>query len=56
MERGVDVISPTQKGTIFTLQSPHMSAIPSRFDAHPYNVGRVAGATNLGQVYMWILG
>ncbi|KAK7832929.1 dna damage-binding protein cmr1 [Quercus suber] len=30
MERGVDVISPTQKGTIFTLQSPHMSAVPSR--------------------------
>ena len=54
--RGVDFISPTQKGTIFTLQSPHMSAVPSRFDAHPYNVDMLAGATNSGQVYMWTLG
>uniref|UniRef100_A0A7N2LKK3 Uncharacterized protein n=1 Tax=Quercus lobata TaxID=97700 RepID=A0A7N2LKK3_QUELO len=26
-----------------------MSAVPIRFDAHPYNVGMVAGATNSGQ-------
>ncbi|KAG6676624.1 hypothetical protein I3842_15G161200 [Carya illinoinensis] len=53
MKRGVDVISPAQRRTIFTLQSPHMSAIPCRFDAHPYNVGVLAGATSGGQVYMW---
>jgi hypothetical protein len=33
-----------------------MSAIPCRFDAHPYNVGMLAGATSGGQVYMWTLG
>ncbi|KAF3955304.1 hypothetical protein ACB098_01G322300 [Castanea mollissima] len=56
MKRGVDVISPAQKRTIFTLESPHMSAIPCRFDAHPFNVGMLAGATSGGQVYMWTLG
>jgi hypothetical protein len=56
MKRGVDVISPAQRRTIFTLQSPDMSAIPCRFDAHPYNVGMLAGATSGGQVYMWTLG
>ncbi|PON37196.1 Guanine nucleotide-binding protein, beta subunit [Trema orientale] len=53
MKRGVDVISPAQRKTIFTLQSPHISAIPCRFDTHPYNVGMLAGATGGGQVYMW---
>ena len=56
MKRGVDIISPAQKRTIFTLESPHMSAIPCRFDAHPYNVGMLAGATSGGQVYIWTLG
>ncbi|GMN47168.1 hypothetical protein TIFTF001_016343 [Ficus carica] len=55
MKRGVDVISPSQRRTIFTLQSPHVSAIPCRFDAHPYNVGMLAGATGGGQVYVWTL-
>lgn len=55
MKRGVNVISPAQKRTVFTLQSPHISAIPCRFDAHPYNVGMLAGATAGGQVYMWTL-
>ncbi|EXB51697.1 WD repeat-containing protein 76 [Morus notabilis] len=50
MKRGVDVISPSQSRTIFTLQSPHLSAIPCRFDAHPYNVGMLAGATGGGQL------
>jgi hypothetical protein len=56
MKRGVDVISPAQRRTIFTLQSPDVSAIPCRFDAHPYNVGMLAGATSGGQVYIWTLG
>ena len=56
MKRGVDVISPTLEKTIFTLQSPHMSAVLCRFDAHPSTVGMLAGATCLGQVYMSTLG
>ncbi|KAF7806496.1 WD repeat-containing protein 76 [Senna tora] len=35
MKRGVDVVSPVDKRIIKTLQSPHISAIPCRFDAHP---------------------
>ncbi|XP_062078308.1 uncharacterized protein LOC133782884 isoform X2 [Humulus lupulus] len=53
MKRGVDVISPSQGKTIVTLQSEHISAIPCRFDAHPYKVGMLAGATGGGQVYVW---
>ncbi|XP_002523525.2 WD repeat-containing protein 76 [Ricinus communis] len=53
MKRGVDIISRPQRRAILTLQSPHMSAIPCRFDAHPYNVGMLAGATSGGQVYIW---
>ncbi|TYH13075.1 hypothetical protein ES288_A06G115800v1 [Gossypium darwinii] len=53
MKRGVDVISPSQKRTVMTLQSPEMSAIPCRFDAHPYEIGMLAGATSGGQVYLW---
>lgn len=53
MKRGVDVISPSQKRSVMTLQSPEMSAIPCRFDAHPYEVGMLAGATSGGQVYLW---
>ncbi|XP_015893174.3 uncharacterized protein LOC107427308 [Ziziphus jujuba] len=55
MKRGVDIISPVQRRSVFTLHSPHMSAIPCRFDAHPYNVGMLAGATSGGQVYVWTL-
>ncbi|KAL4625457.1 hypothetical protein ACB092_05G027600 [Castanea dentata] len=55
MKRGVDVISPTLEKTIFNLQSPHMSAVPRRFDAHPLTVGMLAGGTCLGQVFMWTL-
>ncbi|XP_022731506.1 WD repeat-containing protein 76-like isoform X2 [Durio zibethinus] len=53
MKRGVDVISPAQRRTVMTLQSPEMSAIPCRFDSHPHEVGMLAGATSGGQVYMW---
>ncbi|PPE00270.1 hypothetical protein GOBAR_DD02707 [Gossypium barbadense] len=53
MKRGVDVISPSQKRSVMTLQSPEMSAIPCRFDAHPYKIGMLAGATSGGQVYLW---
>ncbi|XP_044463678.1 WD repeat-containing protein 76-like [Mangifera indica] len=53
MKRGVDVISPAQRRTIMSLQSPHMSAIPCRFHAHPYELGMLAGATGGGQVYVW---
>ncbi|KAH6819195.1 hypothetical protein C2S51_002798 [Perilla frutescens var. frutescens] len=51
MKRGVDVISGKQ--VVATLQSDLMSAISCRFDAHPYNVGMLAGATSGGQVYIW---
>ncbi|KAL3824590.1 hypothetical protein ACJIZ3_020619 [Penstemon smallii] len=53
MKRGVDVISVEEKKTVATLESDYMSAIPCRFDAHPYNVGMLAGATSGGQVYIW---
>ncbi|GMJ15882.1 DROUGHT SENSITIVE 1 [Hibiscus trionum] len=53
MKRGVDVISPAQRRTVMTLQSPEMSAIPCRFDAHPCEVGTLASATSGGQVYLW---
>lgn len=36
-----------------TLQSEYMTAIPCRFDSHPYEVGTLAGATAGGQVYTW---
>lgn len=53
MKRGVDVISVAGKRVVATLESDLMSAIPCRFDAHPYNVGMLAGATSGGQVYIW---
>ncbi|GMN47173.1 hypothetical protein TIFTF001_016351 [Ficus carica] len=53
--RGVDVISPSQRRTIFTLQSPHVTAIPCTFDAYPYNVGMLAGAISRVQVYLWTM-
>ncbi|CAK9179476.1 unnamed protein product [Ilex paraguariensis] len=55
MRRGVDVLSSISRNIIATLQSEHMSAIPCRFDAHPYKVGMLAGATSGGQVYIWTL-
>ncbi|XP_044472432.1 WD repeat-containing protein 76-like isoform X2 [Mangifera indica] len=56
MKRGVDIISPAERRTVMTLQSPHMSAIPCRFHTHPYEVGMLAGATSGGQVYVWTTG
>lgn len=55
MKRAVDVISRAQRKRVFVLQSPNISAIPCRFDAHPYDVGTLAGATSGGQVYMWTM-
>ncbi|XP_076922907.1 uncharacterized protein LOC143584851 isoform X2 [Bidens hawaiensis] len=55
MKRGVDVVSTEEKRIVSTLESPHMTAIPCRFDAHPYNPGMLAGATSGGQVYIWTL-
>ncbi|XP_022987507.1 WD repeat-containing protein 76 [Cucurbita maxima] len=55
MKRAVDVISRAQRKKVFVLQSPNISAIPCRFDAHPYDVGTLAGATSGGQVYMWTM-
>ncbi|KAF8031363.1 hypothetical protein BT93_D0527 [Corymbia citriodora subsp. variegata] len=52
-KRAVDVISRTQRKVVISLQSPCMSAIPCRFDAHPLEVGVLAGATGGGQVYTW---
>jgi len=53
MKRGVDVVSTVQRATVKTLQSPHISAIPCRFDKHSYEVGMLAGATSGGQIYIW---
>uniref|UniRef100_A0A803KPE5 WD repeat-containing protein 76 n=2 Tax=Chenopodium quinoa TaxID=63459 RepID=A0A803KPE5_CHEQI len=53
MKRRVDVLSVTQKKTVHSLASSHMSAIPCRYHAHPCNVGMLAGATSGGQVYIW---
>ncbi|CAH9070384.1 unnamed protein product [Cuscuta epithymum] len=52
-QRGVDVISTGEKKIHVTLQSEHISAVQCRFDAHPYNAGMLAGATNGGQVCLW---
>ncbi|XP_042057638.1 DNA damage-binding protein CMR1-like [Salvia splendens] len=53
MKRGVDVISVDEGRLVSTLQSDILSAIPCRFDPHPYNVGVLASATSGGQVYIW---
>ncbi|CAL5198745.1 unnamed protein product [Lathyrus oleraceus] len=53
MNRGVDIVSTVQKATVKTLESPHISAIPCRFDAHSFEVGMLAGATSGGQIYVW---
>lgn len=53
MKRRVDVLSVTQMKTVYALESPLMSAIPCRYDAHPCTVGLLAGATSGGQVYIW---
>ncbi|KAK6126940.1 hypothetical protein DH2020_039318 [Rehmannia glutinosa] len=55
MKRGVDVISVPGNRIVATLESDLLSAIPCRFDVHPYNVGMLAGATSGGQVYIWTL-
>ncbi|KAJ0569613.1 putative transcription factor WD40-like family [Helianthus annuus] len=39
MKRGVDVISTLQQRLVTTLESPHMTAIPCRFDPHPFIPG-----------------
>lgn len=53
LKRGVDVISTAGKKVVATLKSEYMTAIPCRFDSHPYEVGMLAGATAGGQVYTW---
>ncbi|CAJ1944764.1 unnamed protein product [Sphenostylis stenocarpa] len=53
MNRGVDVVSAVQRKIVMTLESQHVSAIPCRFDTHPYEVGMLVGATSGGQVYIW---
>ncbi|CAM8925532.1 unnamed protein product [Rhodiola kirilowii] len=53
MKRGVDVVCATSKKVVKTLTSEHMSAIPCRFAKHPSEVGMLAGATSVGQVYCW---
>ncbi|KAG5564195.1 hypothetical protein RHGRI_000405 [Rhododendron griersonianum] len=56
MNRAVTVISTARRSSIGILESPHVSAIPCRFDAHPYMIGMLAGATSGGQVYIWTTG
>ncbi|XP_028056073.1 WD repeat-containing protein 76-like isoform X2 [Camellia sinensis] len=53
MKRGVDVISTARRVRVATLQSPNLSAIPCRFDTHPYQIGMLAGSISGGQVYTW---
>ncbi|KAF7152484.1 hypothetical protein RHSIM_Rhsim01G0048400 [Rhododendron simsii] len=53
VKREVDVISTAKRTSIRTLRSPHISAILCRFDAHPYEIGMLAGGINGGHVYMW---
>ncbi|XP_073018284.1 uncharacterized protein [Primulina eburnea] len=53
MRRGIDVISVASEKIVTTLESELVSAISCRFDAHPCNVGMLAGATSGGQVYIW---
>ncbi|RDY03582.1 WD repeat-containing protein 76 [Mucuna pruriens] len=53
MKRGVDIVSAVQRKIVMTLESPHISAIPCRFDTHSYEVGTLVGATSGGQVYIW---
>ncbi|RWR75489.1 WD repeat-containing protein 76 [Cinnamomum micranthum f. kanehirae] len=42
--RAVDVISTVDRTTL-SLESPYMTATPSRFAAHPYRIGVLAAAT-----------
>ncbi|KZV29617.1 hypothetical protein F511_00895 [Dorcoceras hygrometricum] len=53
MKRGIDIISVASGNIVTTLESELVSAIPCRLDAHPSNVGMLAGATSGGQVYIW---
>ncbi|WJX90453.1 hypothetical protein P8452_72351 [Trifolium repens] len=51
---GVDVVSTAQKATVKTLESPlGYYSLPYIFDAHPYEVGMLAGGTGGGEVYIW---
>nr|CAD1831899.1 unnamed protein product [Ananas comosus var. bracteatus] len=52
MRRAVDVISVADRTTT-ALESEHMTSIPCRFAAHPYNVGSLACATAGGKVFLW---
>ncbi|GJX33680.1 WD repeat-containing protein 76 [Tanacetum coccineum] len=57
-KKGVDVISAYTKTIVTTLESPHISAISCRFDAHPFIPGMLAGGATGGgqgggQVYIW---
>ncbi|KAL4571397.1 hypothetical protein LXL04_018156 [Taraxacum kok-saghyz] len=54
MNWGVDVVSIEKKRIITTLESPHLRAIPCRFDAHPFKAGMLAGTTG-GRVCIWSL-
>ncbi|GKB87498.1 WD repeat-containing protein 76 [Tanacetum coccineum] len=55
-KKGVDVISAYTKTLVTTLESPHMSAIPCRFDAHPFIPGMLAGAATGGVSDLKFLG
>ncbi|XP_058759709.1 uncharacterized protein LOC131633019 [Vicia villosa] len=52
-EGGVAVVSTAQKATVMTLESPLISGIPYKFDAHSYEVGMLAAGTSGGQVCVW---
>ncbi|MED6180833.1 hypothetical protein PIB30_013916 [Stylosanthes scabra] len=55
MKKGVDVLSTSERKVVTTFRSPRIkgiSAIPC-LDAHPNEVGMLAGGTSRGHVYIW---
>ncbi|KAL2927957.1 WD repeat-containing protein 76 [Bienertia sinuspersici] len=51
--RCINIVSVSERKIVYSLESPLMSAISSRYDAHPYTVGMMAAATAGGSVYIW---
>ncbi|PON62520.1 Guanine nucleotide-binding protein, beta subunit [Parasponia andersonii] len=54
-KKRIDVIFLAQRNTSFALESPYLESAPMRLDAHPHNVGMLAGDTSWGRIYVWSL-
>ena len=52
-KRSINIVSVSERKIVYSLESPLMSAISSRYHAHPYTVGMMAAATGGGSVYIW---